>query len=1159
MNEKTQSRYDAPSDDTSYYYLRGQQVPLRVDTEVFAVGFEGAEKSDSDALSAAARRTLLEDAEAIDFVPHYNLRIYRVAPETQTARDDGGLSRASRCLKSLEEEPAIHFATPAVRRGVSADELSFLTRQFLVSFTPDVGEVRAREAMAQLGGREVERLGYVTLGFLMEAPVALGSLGAVALANAYFESGLCEFAHPDFVERRHWRQTMLVEEPSTDGYELERIDRDAEFIGRQWHLNTARVRDAWAITRGSPAICVAILDDGVDLSHPEFTGKVATQFDFQNNLADGNPKSDADKHGTACAGVAVAAGVKASGVAPQCRLIAVHTPEILGAAAEANMFRWVADQGADVISCSWGPPDNQGAFLLLDNVRAAMHYAAVQGRLGKGIPIFFAAGNGNELVSDDGYASNPDVMAVAASSAAEIKSLYSDFGPEIFVCAPSSGGAGSGQPAIFTTDRRGAKGYNAGDPARGDAAGDYTSTFGGTSSACPLAAGVAALVLSVNPALTRDQVREILRTTADRIGNLSSYDANGHSPQFGYGRVNALRAVQAAQGGQGTGGGIGPSITAPATATSGNAPAFQVNLGNRRLYAVELATRRELLDRANVAQRTGSNYFESWSQGLISTATYRPPANVWSALASSGPAVFYLAHFADDASWSHYAVSASIDDAPSVAIAGSGGQPVPAGGVGLSAPGSARAETAPSFTPSMGGRAVYAVELATSPGLFDAAAGPRRTLSNYYGSWVEGLRPGTPYVPPAGVWSALASAGRVFYRGHFANDSQWSNHSAWPASGAPPSILIEGAPAAPDASGGGGAAATPAEIRYPSGAVFRAVTQTADNVNYSDPVANGIIPLIDTRGRENERLATNFQLFEFIPPGTRYVRISPALVELLQAVRTRVGSLKVESAYRYPAINNAALGHPQSQHLTGRAATVRALASGVRPLDVARAALASSQGDIGVGLGPTSISVDVAGRYTTWVYDGASMTDEQFATWARGVRDERLDRSERTGEEFAMRLRPTIIGPDRAYRDGPPPRFRLEGGVNRFAAVEIAADWRLFLGQYANERAADTFWGSWGDPQVGLVETQLGQPMVFTLPEMVWHILRDAAMLYYRVVTSSQARGEWQDVASSTPDDQASSAPRFRIIPRSRPRDPVTGSIEAFLRPHDRDSAPWQE
>jgi subtilisin family serine protease len=110
------------------------------------------------------------------------------------------------------------------------------------------------------------------------------------------------------------------------------------------------------------------------------------------------------------------------------------------------------------------------------------------------------------------------------------------------VTAPSSGG----KRDIFTTDVSIAnRGFNTGNAAAGGVDGLHTNSFGGTSSATPLAAGVAALVLSVNPSLTVAQLKQVLASTADKIG--SGYNAAGHSEKFGYGRVNAAKAVNAAR------------------------------------------------------------------------------------------------------------------------------------------------------------------------------------------------------------------------------------------------------------------------------------------------------------------------------------------------------------------------------------------------------------------------------------------------------------------------------------------------------------------------------------------------------------------------------------------------------------------------------------
>jgi subtilisin family serine protease len=104
-------------------------------------------------------------------------------------------------------------------------------------------------------------------------------------------------------------------------------------------------------------------------------------------------------------------------------------------------------------------------------------------------------------------------------------------------------------PGIWTTDRSGADGYNSGHPSLGDAAGDYCNSFGGTSASCPGVAGVAALVLALNPDMRWQEVKELLRSACDPIGEApGEYDDQGHSAHFGYGRVNARRAVELAGG-----------------------------------------------------------------------------------------------------------------------------------------------------------------------------------------------------------------------------------------------------------------------------------------------------------------------------------------------------------------------------------------------------------------------------------------------------------------------------------------------------------------------------------------------------------------------------------------------------------------------------------
>lgn len=221
----------------------------------------------------------------------------------------------------------------------------------------------------------------------------------------------------------------------------------------------------------------------------------------------------------------------------------------LGSQAEADAFVWAADHGADVISCSWGPadgtwwqpsdPQHNAVVALPDSTRLAINYAINKGRNGKGCVITWAAGNGNESVDNDHYASYDKVIAVAACNDRGTKSVYSDYGNANWCAFPSSDfGPTVKTPGIWTTDRSGTPGYSTGD---------YANDFGGTSSACPGAAGVAALVLARNPELRWDEAKDILKRCCDKIDQAGgNYNANGRSPIYGYGRLNAKSAVDLA-------------------------------------------------------------------------------------------------------------------------------------------------------------------------------------------------------------------------------------------------------------------------------------------------------------------------------------------------------------------------------------------------------------------------------------------------------------------------------------------------------------------------------------------------------------------------------------------------------------------------------------
>lgn len=510
-----------------FFYSQGKRVPLTKAKNVVAV------KEPPENEHNARTESMTTDRKAIVNIPQYGIRIY-----------EGGTSSRNFTADTADSDELPVFEQ-------TAGDYMIATNEFHAKFKPEVTESQINEMNQKFGVKIVEKLPYDEHLYRLEIIPGENKLGAVETANAYYESGEAIEAEPNFIRKKHVRDTtsnvILAEQANV----TERSGSD--YLPEQWHLEHTKVIDAWEVAKGA-GVTICIMDDGVETSHPEFQNRIVKQRDYSDpNLPnDGNPNFTSDNHGTSVAGVAAAAGVKAYGAAPASQIIAIRSPDYLGVNAEAEMFDWAVSEGADVINCSWGPPDTNnpntdGEYPLPLLVRAAIHNAATRGRNGKGVVICWAAGNGDQSMSSDQYAANPDVLAIAACTDSAERSYYSDYGNEVWISAPSNGGS----KGIITTDRLGNKGYNRGSSSSDLQDSDYTGRFGGTSSASPLVAGIVGLMLSANPALTLQQVKEILARTADKIGDPASYaretDVGRHSDWYGYGRVNALKAVQEAK------------------------------------------------------------------------------------------------------------------------------------------------------------------------------------------------------------------------------------------------------------------------------------------------------------------------------------------------------------------------------------------------------------------------------------------------------------------------------------------------------------------------------------------------------------------------------------------------------------------------------------
>jgi subtilisin family serine protease len=527
-------------------------------------GFELIESPDLIAVRTRSRRPVrgfgpvsrptaaeVADGTLVATFPDAGVEVYRVPAAARSIED------RKRALRAASD---VQFAG-SVLVHPDTDEPVLYTENIYIRFREDLDADDCEAIIRGAGLMVKQRLDFATNAYFATAPEGTGQR-VFDIALELLNRADVVYCHPELIQERRRKQVFA----------------------QQWHLKATTVNSvlvnahvnveaAHAITRGA-GVTIAIIDDGVDIDHPEFggAGKVVAPRDATLRTNDPRPKDtvpsqNGDNHGTACAGVACANGVEgASGVAPLAKLMPIRLASGLGSIQEAEAFRWAADHGADVISCSWGPADGQwwnpndprhNRFVALPaSTRDAIDYAVSNGRGGKGCVILFAAGNGNESVDNDGYASYTKVIAVAACNDQSKRSVYSDFGKAIWCAFPSSDFGHPPfnhpeplTPGIWTTDRLGNFGYNPGDVRFGDAAGKFTNDFGGTSSACPGAAGVAALVLSANSALRWNEVKDVLRQACDRIDPQGGqYDANGHSKFYGHGRLNAESAAKLAKG-----------------------------------------------------------------------------------------------------------------------------------------------------------------------------------------------------------------------------------------------------------------------------------------------------------------------------------------------------------------------------------------------------------------------------------------------------------------------------------------------------------------------------------------------------------------------------------------------------------------------------------
>ena len=391
------------------------------------------------------------------------------------------------------------------------------------------------------------------------------------LSNELFETGLFVFAYPELICRVTLCDDLSVypNDPYFQ-YQVTLHNTGQQFNG---HTGTPDADidapEAWALTMGSPDIVIAVIDEGVTSDHPDLPNSRQVRLNG-SNFGSGNPNDPSptgnNNHGNACAGVIAATannGEGIAGVAPLCKIMPVRFDETTSPDSMALAIIFAVNNGANIISCSWGYSCTNPN--LHPNIISSISYAISHNT----IVLFSVGNNASHAYNINGFVSFPanhkinGMLAVGASDRYDCQADYSPTDSCVDIVAPSHraypddsySGISGESFEMWSIDIPGNYGYNPWPTDQGNYISNgsilpnsgsnylsYTGYFGGTSHSCPVVAGVAALVLSVNPVLTPDVVCTVLKNSADKVDGYS-YNEYGKSNQMGYGRVNANNAV----------------------------------------------------------------------------------------------------------------------------------------------------------------------------------------------------------------------------------------------------------------------------------------------------------------------------------------------------------------------------------------------------------------------------------------------------------------------------------------------------------------------------------------------------------------------------------------------------------------------------------------
>ena len=539
-----------------YYYYKGERIYLTVDSTRLFVVSEGEFQPQGTTRTGITEYNISKSSKSYVYNNVIPLQKKRTAtPEvyftTLDVPEGTGTSQYDVLVSKVKAEEGVWQVLPSFTNNGNRIDV---TNNFYVKLKSADDFGKLQQMATQYGFEIIGNNEFMPLWYTLSCNTA-SSQNAIEAANLFQESQQFACSEPEFYH------SMALCSGDSENLDDEILPNDP-YYPQQWNLkNTGQyggipgidinVEEAWKTTKGA-GVTIAVFDQGTHYTHDDLNG----QFTRFYNTMTGDSLSyivndnEATSHGTNCAGIIGAKqnnGIYLSGIAPEVELMDIIIDLVGGFTSQhaANGFCWARQNGADVISCSWG------GSTACEMINQTIDCALCLGRDGKGCVVIFAAGNDGKAAVDYPGSHNPKIITVGGITPIGKRAVDSDvledgtdvdfssnYGEHLDVVAPSI--------LIPTTsvhiDEWGFRFDR------------YIGDFLGTSAACPHVAGVVALILSVDSNLTVDEVEYIIGKTAQKVRtDLYSYQkdsihAHGKwNIEMGYGLVDATAAVQMAK------------------------------------------------------------------------------------------------------------------------------------------------------------------------------------------------------------------------------------------------------------------------------------------------------------------------------------------------------------------------------------------------------------------------------------------------------------------------------------------------------------------------------------------------------------------------------------------------------------------------------------